>query len=85
VEIVTAFAGAVLSLVVLGIALYAVILATKLFRYWRLTRFAERARRRQELSDARIRDSLQAAGFQESEIEDALRDSGSAGPPTTRE
>ncbi|WP_277613372.1 hypothetical protein [Cryobacterium sinapicolor] len=40
-EIVTAFAGAVLALVVFGIALYAVILATKLFRYWRLTRSAE--------------------------------------------
>jgi len=85
VEIVTAFAGAVLSLVVLGIALYAVILATKLFRSWRLTRSAERARRRQELSDARIRVSLQAAGLQDSEIEDSLRDSGSVRPPTARE
>ena len=84
-EIVTAFAGAVLSLVVFGITLYAVILATKLFRYWRLTRSAERARRRQEASDARIRDSLQVAGFKESEIEDAVRNSGSVGPPTAQE
>ena len=84
-EIVTAFAGAVLSLVILGIALYAVILATKLFRNWRLTRSVERARRRQQLSDARIRVSLHAAGFQEAEIEDAIRDSASDMPPTAQE
>ena len=84
-EIVTAFAGAMLSLVILGIALYSVILATKLFRNWRLTRSAERALRRQQLSDARIGVLLQAAGFQEAEIEDAIRDSASVRPPTAQE
>lgn len=83
-EIVNAFAGAVLSLVVLGIALYAILLASKLFRYWRLTRSSDRARSRQERAEARIRDSLQLAGFKKSEIEDALRNSVVGGPPTVQ-
>jgi hypothetical protein len=84
VDIVNAFAGAVLLLVVFVLALYAVLLASKLFRYWRLTRSADRVRSRQELSDARIRDSLRGAGFKESEIEDAIRNSESAPPPTAQ-